>query len=106
MEYVKRLPESQSAASQSHISGGSHINPSTQPMNNGGSSVVTSDPFHFEPYVTEDLGLSRHGEKGKQWDQSRQHKYSLPHGDGQSEDQIDGNMKDGQTYRRVSNTDR
>ena len=61
MEYVKRLPESQSAASQSHMSGGSHINTSAQPMNNGTSSVVTSDPFHFEPYVTEDLSGGRHG---------------------------------------------
>ena len=61
MEYVKRLPESQSAASQPTISGGSHVNTSIQSMNNGSSSVVTSDPFHFEPYVTEDLGGGRHG---------------------------------------------
>ena len=47
MEYVKRLPESQSSASQPHIVGGQM---SSTPMNNGTSSVVTADPFHFEPY--------------------------------------------------------
>ena len=54
MEYVKRLPESQSQQ-QANL-------PPPQPMilhqqgtlNNGnGSNVVAADPFHFEPYADE-----------------------------------------------------
>ena len=41
MEYVKRLPESQSSTSQQHIV-------TSTPLNNGTSSVVAADPFHFD----------------------------------------------------------
>ena len=60
MEYVKRLPESQSSTNQTNIV-------TSTPMNNGtsSSSVVTADPFHFES-IGDSEGLNtgygvRHG---------------------------------------------
>ena len=64
MEYVKRLPESQSSAPQPHIL---VQQIASTPINNGTSSVVTSDPFHFEPYysTTDDQGTAGTGYDGR-----------------------------------------
>ena len=48
MEYVKRLPESQTSP-QAHVVLQQIGNAS---INNGTSSVVMADPFHFEPYYS------------------------------------------------------
>ena len=48
MEYVKRLPESQTSP-QTHMVLQQAGNAS---INNGTSSVVTADPFHFEPHYS------------------------------------------------------
>ena len=53
MEYVKRLPESQSSTSQQHIM--------STPMNNGTSSVVTADPFHFDAIGESEASTTGYG---------------------------------------------
>ena len=56
MEYVKRLPESQSSTAQQHIV-------TSTPLNNGTSSVVAADPFHFDA-IGESEGIGATGGYG------------------------------------------